>query len=260
MLSDFTTIEHTFQRKDITIYPISDVHLGAAEHYEKEWRNFIELVKNEPDSYLMLGGDLMNNTTRSSVSNIFEETMRPRDQKILMTEMLTPVKDKILCAVGGNHERRSSKDADDNPMYDVMCKLNIESLYRENAAFVFLRFGNTKGNGLKNPSYSFCVTHGNGGGILTGASVNRAERFGYVIDGIDALIVGHTHKPFITQPSKIKVDPHNNKISLVPFKVISMSSWMSYGGYALQKMLIPSGFAPQTIKLCGTKKDITVEM
>lgn len=37
MLPDFEVIKHKFPgNKDITIIPISDVHLGAAEHMEKE--------------------------------------------------------------------------------------------------------------------------------------------------------------------------------------------------------------------------------
>lgn len=165
-------------------------------------------------------------------------------KKRLMAEMLEPIKERILCAVCGNHERRSTKDADDEPTYDIMCKLDIEDKYRENMAFLKLQFGDTKGNGASNPTYVLAITHGAGGGMLTGGSVNRNERFGYVIDGLDCLIVGHTHKPFITQPSKIKIDTHNNKVSLKPFKVVSSTSWLGYGGYAVQKNA-------HTIKLCS---------
>ena len=96
--------------------------------------------------------------------------------------------------------------------------------------------------------------------MLTGGAVNRNERFGYVIDGMDCLIVGHTHKPFVTQPSKIKIDPYNNKVDIKPFKVVSSSSWLNYGGYAAQKMLLPSSHAPQVITICGNRKDIKVTM
>ena len=41
----------------------------------------------------------MNNATRSSVSNVFDETLRPREQKERLIGFLTPIKDKILCAV-----------------------------------------------------------------------------------------------------------------------------------------------------------------
>lgn len=48
--------------------------------------------------------------------------------------------------------------------------------------------------------------------FYTGATVNRNERFGYTIEGIDALIVGHTHKGTISKPKKIVVDSNNNVI------------------------------------------------
>jgi predicted phosphodiesterase len=213
---------------------------------------------NEPNSYIILGGDLINNATRNSVSNIFEETMRPREQKKVMVKMLEPLRDKILCAVSGNHERRN-RDVDNDITYDIMCKLDLEWLYRENIAFIKIQIGKLNGDGARNPTYTLVVTHGSGG-ILTGGAVNRNERFGYVLDGADALIVGHTHKPYVTQPSKIKIDAQNNRVSIKPFKVVSMTSWLGYGGYAAQKMLLPTSHAPQTIKLCGRRKEITVTM
>ena len=240
MLSDFELIQHKFPtRPDLHIYPIADVHLGSAEHMEREWVDFCDTILEDPNAYIVLGGDLVNNATRSSVSNVFEETMRPREQKRRMVEMLTPLKSRVLVAVTGNHERRN-RDVDDDPCYDIMCKLDLEHLYRENMAFVKIQMGSTDGNGTKNPTYVLCVTHGAGGGILTGAAVNRGERFGYVLDGVDALIVGHTHKPFVTQPAKIKVDTHNNNILIRPFKVVSCTSWMTYGGYAAKAMMLPS--------------------
>ena len=260
MLSDFELITHHFpERNDIKIYPISDVHLGAAEHLTREWELFCQRVVNEPNSYIILGGDLINNATRNSVSNVFEETMRPREQKKVMVKMLEPLQDKILCAVSGNHERRN-RDVDNDITYDIMCKLDLEWLHRENIAFVKIQMGSKRGDGLKNPTYVLVVTHGSGGGVLTGGAVNRNERFGYVLDGADALIVGHTHKPFVTQPSKIKIDAQNNRVSIKPFKVVSMTSWLGYSAYAAQKMLIPTSHASQTIILNGKKKEITVTM
>lgn len=252
-------IQHSFpERPDITIYPIADVHLGAAEQMESEWKAFCSSVLENRNAYITLGGDLINNGTRSSVTNIFEERYRPSMQKKMMAEILAPLRDRVLCAVSGNHERRSGKDADDDPTYDILCKLDLEHLYRENIVFLKLQFGKQDADGRDNPTYTLVVTHGAGGGMLTGGAVNRAERFGYVIDGCDALILGHTHKPFVTQPAKIRIDKHNNKVSVVPFKVISATSWLDYGGYASQKMLNPTSFMPQTLTLFGRKKKIQV--
>jgi predicted phosphodiesterase len=260
-------IQHQFLGgHDITVIPISDVHLGSEECMEQDFIKFIQTVKETPNVYLVLGGDLIDNGTRSGVTNIFRATMPPSQQKKEMANILKDVSDRILCFVSGNHERRSTKDADDDPVYDIAAKLDIEHLYRENVAFVKIQLGKPEtsngktSNGSYRPTYVLVVTHGAGGGIFTGAAVNRNERFGYVIDGMDALIVGHTHKPFTTQPGKIKIDPHNNKIAIKPFKVISSTSWLDYGGYAAQKMLLPSTHCIHTLTLRGDHKEIVVTM
>lgn len=259
MKNDFELIVHKFDN-DIVIYPISDVHLGSLEHNKDEWEKFIGKIQNEPNAYVILAGDLINNATRSSVSNIFDEVISPRAQKQKMVEYLKPIKHKILCAVCGNHERRSLKDADDDPMYDIMCKLNLEDIYRQNIAFMKIQIGK-KGNGRSN-AYVFGVTHGAGGGIYTGAAVNRNERFSHVIDGLDCLVVGHTHKGTVSKPSKIVIDPRNNTITMKTITVVSSQSWLSYGGYAVQKMLLPASLASsdngQKLVLTKTEKNIQV--
>lgn len=236
------------------------MHLGAKECMEQEFISFIKTVSETPNVYLVLAGDLINNATRSSVSNVFEDIYRPSDQKKMMAQILEPVKDRILCGVPGNHEARSGKDADDDPTYDIMCKMDIEDRYRENIAFLRIQMGdNRRGHGSTNPTYTIAVTHGSGGGIYTGGAVNRNERFGYVIDGIDALITGHTHKPVVSAPEKIKIN-HKGEIAVVPFKCITATSWLEYGGYAARKMLLPATHTLQTMTLRGKKKEIIVTM
>lgn len=259
MISDFTLItKHFPENNDIVIVPVGDVHLGAAEHMESAWREFRTAVQNEENTYIILLGDLCNNAIRNSVSNVYDEVLRPREQKRLMVEMLEPLRDKILCAVPGNHEARSSKEVDDDVMYDVMAKLDLEDLYRENIAFLKIQIGNLTSNGTRNPTYTFAITHGGGGGILTGGAVNRAERFGYAIDGADALIVGHTHKPFNTYPGKIKIDANNNRVSVKPFHVVNCSSWLDFAGYAMKHMMLPTAHVAQKILLSGKSKDMKI--
>ena len=265
-MTDFDLIVRRFEKnEDIHIYPIADVHLGAQECLEREWKQFCEDILKDPNAYVVLVGDLINNSTRHSIgAGVYTDIYSPREQKKRMADALTPLKDRILACVAGNHERRSAKEVDDDAMADILClcKLDLEDVYRENMAFLKLQFGEAGHNrdGKVNPTYVLAVTHGAGGGMLTGGSVNRFERFSYILSGIDALIAGHNHKPFVTQPARLVVDPFNNKVKVVPFKVLSCSSWLEYGGYAMQKMLLPSSHALQMMTLRGNKKEIKVEM
>ena len=249
MLKDFDMIKHDFN-ETIVIFPISDVHYGALEHMKKEWEAFCKMVEQTPNAYVILGGDLINNNVRTcGFVNPYDELVRPREQKHKMVEYLTPIKDRILCAVNGNHEARSLKDDDIDITYDIMAKLDIEDLYRPNMCFMKVSLGQ-RADSSPIQSYTFAVTHGAGGGIYTGATVNRNERFGNVIEGLDCLVVGHTHKGTVSKPSKIVIDRKNNHVSMSHYTVISMVSWLNYGGYAMQKMLLPAHVAdPQMLKL-----------
>ena len=104
--------------------------------------------------------------------------------------------------------------------------------------------------------------HGAGGGINTGGSVNKNERFASVIDNLDCLITGHTHKGAVTKPAKLVIDTRTNTVSVKPFTVVTIQSWLSYGGYAMQKMLLPAANASadngQKLLLNKTKKNIKV--
>ena len=257
MLNDFDLIVHEFP-DDLTIYPVADVHLGAVEMAKDKWEAFLKKVKDE-DAYLILAGDLLNNSVRSAgFANPFDETMRPREAKRKMAEYLEPLRDRILCVVTGNHERRTFKDDDQDLTYDICSKLDVEHLYRENVAYMVIALGsrkNAKGDrGRSEVTYGFAVTHGHGGGIYTGAAINRDERFGNVIDGIDCFVTGHVHKGFISKPAKIVLDTHCRKVSMKHYTVISCVSWLNYGGYAAQRMLLPAQHSdPQKLVLSSNR-------
>ena len=261
MQKDFEMVVHEFNQP-ITIFPISDVHYGALEHLNKEWLDFCKMIEKTPNAYVILGGDLVNNNVRTcSFINPYDELVRPREQKKKMVEYLEPIKDRILCAVGGNHEARSIKDDDVDITYDIMAKLDIEDLYRQNMCFMKVSLGHRKHDNTPIQSYTFAVTHGAGGGIFTGATVNRNERFGNVIEGLDCLIVGHTHKGTVTKPSKIVIDRKNATVSMQHYTVISMTSWLNYGGYAMQKMLLPSHVGePQRLNLAMNQHHKKIEV
>lgn len=260
MRDKFDMIVKTFpNREDLTIIPISDVHLGAEECNVKAWEKFCKELLQKPNTYIVILGDMINNATKTSVSNVYAETMRPREQKAKMVEYLTPIKDRILALIGGNHEHRTIKDADQDIMYDIAVKLDIEDRYREDMAFLKVRIGdNRKGAGDDNPTYTFACVHGSGSSIYASASASRAERFGMAIDGTDFLVVGHVHKPMSVPIAKMVVDQGRNKVSIKQFRLVVATSWLNYSEYAVRKLLTPTAFMLQEIRLCGTKKRIKV--
>lgn len=234
-------IKHSFPG-EIVIYPIADVHYGAVEHNEQAWRMVLDEILQQDNAYVILNGDLVNNSTRNAIGSGVYTDIPPRLQKEYMVEALRPIADRLLCATSGNHERRTSRETSQDITYDICARLGKESLYRENAAFMAIQIGDRD-------VFTFAVTHGSGGGGMTGASVNRGESFSRVVD-VDCLITGHTHKGTITRPSKLVLSLRNGTVVQKDYLVVSCVPWLSYGGYALQQMLTPASHSqPQKLLL-----------
>ena len=252
MLSDMDMITRDFPG-EIHVIPVADVHLGALECAESAWAAFTYKVQEAENTYIILAGDLLNNSIRGvGFANPFDETMRPKEQKRRMVEYLEPIRDRILCVVSGNHERRTMRDDDQDLTLDICTKLDLEDVYRENMAFLRLRLGKRPTENKPKCTYTVCVTHGAGGGIYTGAAVNRDERFGNLIDGLDCLVAAHVHKGFVSKPAKISIDAKNGTVTMKHYTVISCVSWLNYGGYAAQKMMLPAQIAePQMLTFYG---------
>lgn len=248
-------------REDIKIYPVADIHLGDPACKEELWQKFLKMVLADKNAYVITAGDLIQNGTRHSVgSAVFDQVYRPREQKKIMAEYLKPLvkENRILCMVGGNHESRTDKDTDSSPAYDIAAKLDIEDLYREDMAFLKLQFGEQAASGEKNPTYTFCVTHGNGSSIYTTSAPVRTERFGMAVDGCDCIIAGHIHKPQDFPVGKYVVDWHNNTVRIKPFEVFICTSWLGHSPYAVKKMMPPTVFRLSHLELRGKKKRMAV--
>lgn len=185
---------------------------------------------------------------RNSVTNVYEETASPRKQKEYMTAALAPIADKVLCIVEGNHERRSVREVDDSPTRDIACKLGIEDYFRESIAFMGIGIGTRKTENTPTDVFRFAVTHGAGTGT-------KNEPFSRIIEGLDCLVVGHTHKGSVTRPSKLVIDCRNDVVVQRDFVICSCVSWMSYGGYAVEKMLLPHAHSQPQKLLLKSRRD-----
>lgn len=250
---------------EVEIYPLADVHYGAIECNEKAWEQVLKEILEQPNRYCVLNGDLVDNGVKSSVTNCYMATCSPGTQKAYMCDVLRPIKDRILMACSGNHEYRTKKESDQDITYDILTKLDKEDIYRPDAGFMAIRMGDRgEGGGHRaNINYTFLMTHGTGGGYLPGATINRNERFAtQYVDGIDIAIISHSHRGMISKPSKLVVNPKAEIVTQRDILVVSSVAWMSYGGYAMRKMLPPqSSCNPMKIILGNNtykEKDVRV--
>lgn len=222
LLDDFTPIIHKLPGRTIRVWAVADVHIGAADADVDGFERFLRKIEREPDDYLVLCGDLLNNGIRSSVSDY--ETLPPAAQVDKAVELLEPVADRILGCVGGNHERRSVKAVDLDPMFQVMTLIRKPELYRPNLAFVRVNLV----NGKTKDHYALLLVHGK--------TENKKRHFARSVEGVDAIVSGHTHNGLVEKPARI-VLTQNNTVVVRPLVSLTATSWLNWGGYAAAGLL-----------------------
>lgn len=254
MKSDFEMIVHKFQT-EIKIYPIGDVHIGTNGCLLQEFKDLIEKIASEENSYAVIIGDMLDNGIKSGKGlGVYEQTMRPSEQRRFLAEQLRPIKDKILAVISGNHEKRSTKECDENPLYEVCCKLDIEDLYRENLAVVKIQLGNRNDGGkIKRQSYILLLHHGKGS---NNSAVKKDKDFISNFEGADAIITGHVHEGHICKISKKIIDAKNNKILDRNQAIIICNSFLKDAPYGIEGMLGTTNHEIINFDLCLGKKKI----
>lgn len=251
MLNDFQMIVHELSEEleYVNLYPIGDVHIGSPDFDLEQWVKWKKMVTADPNGYILMIGDMVDNGLKLSKTDSYSATMRPRDQKQWLTEELKPLSDRILGACQGNHEIRSSKESDDCPLYDVMAKLDVEDYYRESMAFIKINLGKKRSD--RQWSYGVVLGHG--------ASANKVKNFSYSVDGMDVLVTGHTHDARSHFYNKIVMDTKNNVVRLVGYTHLVVPSFQKLGGYALRAMYLPQDHRKiPVIRLSGTNKEVEV--
>ena len=257
MRPDKEIIIHDIEPRDVKVWVCGDVHVGDANCLLSEWQKWLQSIEDDPDSYVIFLGDLMNCTTRTSVGDVFEDLCSPKaQQEIVHDSLYNLAKDgRILAMVMGNHEFRVGRETSIDPLYDVAVSLGVQDVYRKNFASVRVRM--RKPNTGMKVAYDILAFHG--------ASDLKVRNMANNIEGWDALCVGHIHDPKVDIPAHLSLSI-NGKITLKQIVKVVGCSWVDYGGYGARNMFLPKAIArPQCLRLAWTTsnqqkfKKITVE-
>lgn len=255
MKSIKATIDATSPTIKIELF--SDLHIGSKKCDGKLLMERINKVKDDPDTYAILVGDLINNTTRNSVGDVYEDALTPMDQIKKCVKLFEPIKDKILCVTAGNHERRSYKSDGIDLIYFFCAELGIADRYDYCAPLLFLRIKQYNNRYI---CYTIYATHGDGnGGRLVGGKANGLARRGQIVDA-DIIITGHTHQPLTFREVCKKIDYANSCVKDKEQVFINTSATLNYEEYAELYGMKPSSKQSPIIILDCTKKAILVTL
>lgn len=244
------------------LHIFADEHIGDELCDIKRLKERIEYVKNTPNAYCVLNGDIIDNATKTSIGDIYSQDMNPMEQLKKAVELFEPIKDKILCISHGNHENRTFRKEGINLSYLIATQLGLGDRYTSASAIIFLRFGQlsngqkeTNGSGeVRKVCYSIFMLHGSGGGRKEGAKAIRLADMASIAD-CDIYIHSHTHLPMTFRESFHRVDVRNSKVALVDKLFLNTASNLRYGGYGEAAEFKPSSMETPILYLNGKKKE-----
>jgi predicted phosphodiesterase len=242
---------------EVELYPISDLHIGSKEFDEAQFQKLSREILAQPNRYVMLAGDLVDNGIKSSVSSPYDAVMQPAAQRQYAAEILQPLQSRILAMCSGNHEYRSRKDTDTDPAELIAERLGIVELFRPDIAFIKMDLGKRESGNIRSPKYCIALTHGAGGGMMLGAGLSKSEPFAQAL-GVDLLISGHSHKPATAPSTRFECDMAKGVMVSREIRVMVATGWLNWEGYPARKMMKPVTIRPNKAILSADRFDIAV--
>jgi hypothetical protein len=175
-----------FDTNKFTLYPIGDLHLGSEQCDIDFVANVIDEIEGNRNARWIGMGDWMENALIGSKSDVYTQTMQPRDQMEYLVKLFYPIRKKGLFMIGGNHERRTTRATGLVPDEYIALQLGIPYMG-------FSCMANFQLN-CHTPNTFTCYFHHNyGGGFFTGGKINRAEQLRRIAPVVDATFSAHFH-------------------------------------------------------------------
>ena len=259
-------LENHISNKVGYILPIGDLHFAdkafRTQSYKK-LHGYIDWVKDNPNARVVLGGDLFNVATRISKTSPFEQRMDMNEEMKEVVSLLMPIKSQIVGAIDGNHENRA-KDFMGLSLIEILCgKLDIA--YMGISGVINFKVGKRNISfRQKNPwrqNYFIYFHHTTGGGATIGGGLNRVEKLGNIIEGIDCYCGFHNHKLSMSKSIIFRPSQSSKKIEERVITHLTCGGYLQYeDSYAEKGMLRPTKLGSPRIRLDSQKHDVHINI
>lgn len=244
----------------LEVHIFADLHLGDKHTDYSLIKKRIDYIKNTPNAYVILNGDLFNNATKTSLSDNYAEEIPPMEQIQEGVALFTPIQDKLLAITTGNHEGRTYK-REGIDLTEIMARqMKLYPIFSKSGAFIFVRFGKLNANNHHRKNcYTIYTIHGRGGGRKEGAKAIRLADMASIVDA-DIYIHSHTHLPITMKQSFHRVNYQNSVVYPVDKLFVNTGATLDYGGYSEVYEFKPTSKATPVIYLSGNERDMTAKL
>lgn len=196
------------------IYCIGDVHVGSRQFEKKRFLEDVALVAADPNGLWIGMGDYLDCIVPSDSKRFRADEIDPEYLAHLSTvgtyqrdrflEYVSPIADKCLGVLEGNHEESLLKHHHIALVHDLARELKTE--YLGNTALLRLTFRrmDDQGQRMRSSTLSIYATHGHSYGRHTGTPLNRLEQTAANFDA-DIYVAGHCHSLGVSRKQRLSV-------------------------------------------------------
>ncbi len=209
------TVEYVNSDPEYRLYFLGDIHAGTIHCVEDQIKTKVKEIAELENTYWLGMGDYGEfitpddkrwNPDQKSIAPWVEPDDVGRCQEKFITELLTPIKDKCIGLLYGNHENSYRVHKFGNVQKHICEELGVENLGF--SCFVRLRFKRESSN--ESHISTICAIHGSSGAITKGAKVNALRRFMADFEA-NIYAYGHVHdiddqrRPYMTVTGTNKI-------------------------------------------------------
>lgn len=218
-------IQYKSMKDIITIKPIMDIHKGSKTCDIRAFKAFIK--DHDHNTYFYTNGDLWDSIYfhdkrfKASGHEHTDDDDAIDIEVNEMVELLSPIRERLICIGHGNHEETVLKMCHTNMSKRLANALCVPYL---GYSFWFRLLLTQDGN--RSRRVDIFSTHGFGGGTRTeGGSITKYSKFADRFD-CDIFVTGHDHrKQYVRYPVMAIIGEKDVKLIAKPKLVILGGSW-----------------------------------
>jgi hypothetical protein len=219
----------------LDLLQITDVQFGHKQCKVSKLQEYVDWVLDQPQRYVVLGGDLVDAGHVQSKGSPFEQIGDPQEEAWSFCDIIAPIRHRVLGYVGGNHERRSI------PTFGDLGKTIATILkvpYSPGKQHLDITFGDHK-------PFKISMHHsGSGGGGTVGALANSLGRL--MSQGDSQLyLCGHLHRAMVLTDFR---EYRNGAGEMKLQKVVGARGSSFLGHYGTYSEII-MGTSPQAVMM-----------
>lgn len=196
------------------LYTLADVHAGNANSMLYKVEEKVEEIRTDPFGLLSVNGDMADHipytdkrfdptTIDDGIIGNLTDLKNMLDIYIdYLTQLLEPVKDKIICVTTGGHEQKIVQYHRKDPLYEVCNNLGILERWGGWACITTLNF---RDDNEHHDNFDIFQSHGWQASRKGGAIVNNLDDMMGWID-CDLLLQAHSHQYIIKHKVKLYSD------------------------------------------------------